>query len=185
MITTRFLLQSEYQEYGKWLKKQDAETLNMYFGIPVSYDTINQLVAKICNEKSQHEFLVAEEKGKWVGCVHIAIGGNNNKEVEFGIIIKKKMRGKKIGSKLLNEAITWARNRRYHDLYMHCLSWNQPIKHLCTKHGLQMSSMYGETEVKVILPPPTFTSLIRETTNKQSQLWHVMLENLNPYYHAP
>ena len=61
-------------------------------------------------------------------------------------------------------------------------TWNQPIKHLCAKHGLSMSSMYGETEVKVELPPRTFQSLVKESTTKQSQLWRLILGNVNPYF---
>jgi len=182
MITTRLLTHNEYPSYGTWLKSQDEETLRLYFGIPMNTSAIDLLIAKICNNPTEHEFLIGERDGVWVGCVHIAISGE---EVEFGIIVDKNLRGQKVGSKLLGEAILWARNRNFHDLYMHCLSWNQPIKHLCAKHGLKMSSEYGETEVKVELPPRTFQSLVKEATTKQSQLWHVMLENINPYYHAP
>lgn len=181
MITTRLLTHNEYASYGKWLKRQDAETLRLYFGCPMSKESIDTLVKKICNDPTNHEFLVAEKDGKRVGCVHIGISGQ---EVEFGIIIDKKLRGQKIGSKLLSEAILWARNRNYNNLYMHCLSWNQPIKHLCAKHGLAMSSMYGETEVKVELPPRTFQSLVKENTTKQSQLWKMLLKNINPYYNV-
>lgn len=182
MITTRLLTHNEYPSYGDWLKSQDAETLRTYFGYPINHEGIDDLVNKICKDPTNHEFLVGEKDGVRVGCVHIGIA---KKEVEFGIIIDKELRGQKVGSKLLGEAILWARNRNYHDLYMHCLSWNQPIKHLCAKHGLAMSSMYGETEVKVELPPPTFQSLVKEATTKQTQLWHLMLEKINPYYHAP
>lgn len=179
MITTRLLTHNEYPSYSDWLKSQDEETLRLYFGVSMTEDAIDNLVDKICQDPSNHEFLVAEKEGKRVGCVHIGINGE---EVEFGIIIDKKLRGRRLGSKLLGEAILWARNRNYHELYMHCLSWNQPIKHLCAKHGLKMSSEYGETEVKVELPPRTFQSLVKENTTKQSQLWRMVLENINPYY---
>lgn len=179
MITTRFLSHSEYASYGDWLKSQDEETLRLYFGILMDEGSIDSLVKGICNDPNKHEFLIAEKDGLRVGCVHIAIG---NKEVEFGIIIAKNLRGQKVGSKLLGEAIIWARNRRYSELYMHCLSWNQPIRHLCAKHGLAMTSEYGETEVKVGLPPPSFASLVKEATTKQSQLWYAMIENLTPVH---
>ncbi len=179
MITTRFLTHNEYSSYSKWLKRQDEETLRLYFGCQMSTESIDHLVKKICNDPTNHEFLIAEKDGKRVGCVHIGI---NKDEVEFGIIIDKKLRGKKLGSKLLSEAILWARNRNYHNLYMHCLSWNQPIKHLCSKHGLAMSNEYGETEVKVELPPRTFQSLVKESTTKQSQIWKLILGNVNPYF---
>lgn len=182
MITTRLLTHNEYPSYGDWLKSQDDETLRLYFGVTMDESAIDMLINRIVKDPSSHEFLVGEREGKRVGCVHIAVSKD---EVEFGIIIDKKLRGQKVGSKLLSEAILWARNRNYQNLYMHCLSWNQPIKHLCAKHGLKMNSEHGETEVKVDLPPRTFQSLVKEATSKQSQLWHMMLENINPYYHAP
>lgn len=177
MIITRFLTQNEYPTYGDWLKSQDAETLKLFFGIHMDDMGIDKLIDRIMKDPSQHEFLVAEQHGKRVGVVHIAIYRG---EVEFGIIVDKDLRGKKVGSKLLSQAILWARNRRYQNLYMHCLSWNQPIKHLCHKHGLQTTSMYGESEVKVELPPPTFQSLVKEATTKQTQLWHMVLEHMIP-----
>lgn len=177
MITTRFLTHNEYSTYSDWLKSQDEETINLYFGIAMNHSGIDSLMARILSEVNQHEFLVAEQSGKRVGVVHIAICKG---EVEFGIIVDKKLRGQKVGSKLLSEAILWARNRRFQNLYMHCLSWNQPIKHLCHKHGLNTTSMYGESEVRVELPPPTFGSLVKEATTKQTQIWAMMLENINP-----
>jgi GNAT superfamily N-acetyltransferase len=181
MITTRFLTHNEYNTYGDWLKSQDSETLNLYFGIPMNHSGIDQLIERINKDPSHHEFLIAEQAGKRVGVVHIAICKG---EVEFGIIVDKKLRGQKVGSKLLSEAILWARNRRFHNLYMHCLSWNQPIKHLCHKHGLNTTSMYGESEVRVELPPPTFGSLVKEATTKQTQIWYMMLENMTPLAHS-
>jgi GNAT superfamily N-acetyltransferase len=175
MIITRLLTYNEYQSYADWLKSQSKETISLYFGNPYSDYLIDKLVAKIVSEPSKHEFVVAEDHGRRVGVVHIAISGS---EVELGIIVLPEYRGKKIGSMLIEEAILWARNRNYNSLYMHCLSWNQPIRHLCKKHDLAMTNMYGESEVKVTLPPADLSTIIAETKIRNRQIWHMFLENM-------
>lgn len=175
MIITRFLAPSEYRRYSDWLKSQSQETINLYFGIPYTHDAIDALVDKIVANTDSHEFLVAEDHGRIVGCVHIA---KQNNEVELGIIVHEEYRGEKLGSRLLGEAIIHSRNKGYRDLYMHCLSWNQPIRHLCTKHGLEMTNMYGESEVKVKLPPPNLGTILAETNTRNRQLWSLMLQNM-------
>ena len=175
MIITRFLAHSEYSRYGDWLKSQSQETINLYFGIPYNEAAIDALVDKIISMADEHEFLVAEDHGRIIGCVHIAGAG---KEVELGIIVHEEYRGEKLGSRLLGEAIIHSRNRGYKDLYMHCLSWNQPIRHLCTKHGLSMTNMYGESEVKVKLPPANLGTILAETNTRNRQIWGLMLQNM-------
>jgi GNAT superfamily N-acetyltransferase len=47
-------------------------------------------------------------------------------EVEFGVMVSPDYRNQGIANTLMDEAITWARNRHYKDLFMHCISWNRP-----------------------------------------------------------
>lgn len=177
MITTRFLLSTEYPKYADWIKSQAQSDKHLYFGYAINDDGIDHLVEHIVKQADDHYFLVAEDPAGWIGTLHIAIVGA---EVEFGLMVKPECRGRGIASRMMDEALLWARNRGYQELFMHCLTHNKPIQHLCHKHGLETTSMYGESETKVKLPPPNFGTLVQEATVRQKQAWRLMLRNTWP-----
>jgi RimJ/RimL family protein N-acetyltransferase len=176
MIATRFLTYSEYTEYADWLKGQDSETLHQYFGMGVSDAYLESLVKDIVDSKHNHYFLVAEERGIWVGTIHIAV--QNIDEVEFGVMVASNRRKQGIANLMLQEAITWSRNRGFHALYMHCVSWNTPIKRLCIKHGLIVKNHYedGESETKMPLLPPNLITIGQEIANTTRSIYTLLLQ---------
>ena len=178
MITTRFLPTSEFYRYAEWLKNQDADTRAMYFGAPVGDYHIDSLLDSISKNPQDHEILVAEHKGEWAGTIHLA--GGNVDEVEFGVIVGKEHRGHGVADCMMGEAIVWARNRGFRTLYMHCLSWNTPIKKLCIKHGLILKSSDGETETKTELPPPDLGTLTQEYANRNRNVYRMLLQTAYP-----
>lgn len=180
MITTRFLTSSEYPQYEAWLKKLNLETRTTYFGVPQGDFQIEQLVKGIVENPQEHNFLVAEYKGQWIGTIHIAEA--SDAEVEFGVIVDEEHRGNGIADRMMNEAIIWCRNRGYNGLYMHCLSWNQPIKHLCRKHGMELHSESGETETKLDLPPANLTTITQEVINRNRNMYRMFLQTTNPIF---
>ena len=174
MITTEFLSIKDYPKYRGWLEIQDEETRQLYFGIAGSQTVIFALMDLIIGNPDEHYFLVAKDKTKWVGTIHIAV---NNCVVEFGIIVSKEYRGQGIANQLMDEALTWARNRGYTELFMHCLGWNKPIQHLCYKHGLETKNIYGDSEVEMKLPPANWVTINKEICTKQRNWYHMFLQN--------
>ena len=179
MIITEFLTNKQYDEYGTWLKIQDNETRSLYFGIAGGNYIIDSLMDTIHSFPDDHYILVAKDKEQWVGTIHIAVSGTT---VEFGVIVHKDHRGKGIAGYLLEEAILWAQNRGYSELFMHCLGWNMPIKHLCHKHGLQPRNVYGDSEVNITLPYANWVTLNKEVAIKQRNLYHMFLQNSQLLY---
>jgi GNAT superfamily N-acetyltransferase len=174
MFVTEFLGSDNYYRYGDWLRSQDDETRQMYFGTASGLGIIEGLLDRIEANTDQHQFLIARNCDGWLGTLHMADIGNN--EIEFGIIVQKQLRGEGIGSHLIEEGINWARNRGYTGLYMHCLTWNQPIKHLCVKHGLKTRSLSDESEVQISLSPPTWITVQQEIAYKNRNIWHAFLQ---------
>ena len=164
MITTEFLSQDQLPEYGSWLKAQDPQTLHLYFGCAISPDSIDSLMQQFSSKPRDNHYLVAKVDSNWAGTIHIATHG---KEVEFGVIVTLAYRKQGIANLMMDEAITWARNRYYKDLFMHCISWNRPIKHLCQKHGLVPRNMMGDSEANLELQPPTPFSFFKEQMSVQ------------------
>ena len=174
MITTRFLVYSEYPEYGEWMKSQDTDSRHLYFGMGISDAGIDLLINGIIKNKHDHYFLVAQDCGVWVGTVHIAV--QNIDEVEFGVMVATGRRKQGIADVMLREAILWARNRGFHSLYMHCLAYNNAIRHLCIKHGLSVKTECGESDVKVPLPAPTALTIGQEIANTTRNMYTLLLQ---------
>jgi GNAT superfamily N-acetyltransferase len=179
MVTTEFLTVKEYPKFGDWLMIQDEETRQLYFGVAGSQYVIESLMNRVVANPDNHFFLVAKDNGRWVGTVHIAV---HNKVVEFGVIVDEEYRGRGVASDMLEEAIVWARNRGYQELYMHCLGWNKPIQHLCHKHGLETRNMMGDSEVELKLEPANWITINKEIGIKQRNLYHMFLQNSRNFY---
>ena len=171
MLTTEFLSRDQYSQYGSWLKAQDPQTLHDYFGYTIGQEAIDLLIDQLISNPKRNHFLVAKINGKWAGTIHIA---THEQEVEFGVIVALQYRKQGIANVLMDEAITWARNRYYKDLFMHCISWNRPIKHLCQKHGLVPRNMMGDSEANLTLQPPTPATVLKEQMIIAKRNWLLM-----------
>jgi RimJ/RimL family protein N-acetyltransferase len=179
MFTTEFLAIRDYSQFKHWLGNQDEETRQLYFGVAGSQHVIDELMERIIANPDNHKFLVAKIDSRWIGTIHIAISGS---VVEFGVIVDEDFRGQGIAGEMLEEAILWARNRGYGELFMHCLGWNKPIKHLCNKHGLETHNMYGDSEVEMKLEPANWITINKEICIKQRNLYHMFLQNSQKFY---
>lgn len=173
MITTEFLSINDYPKFGDWLRTQDEETLQLYFGVSGSEYVIAALMDRVVGNPDDHYFLVAKKGDAWAGTIHIAV---NDRVVEFGIMVDAKYRGQGVATNLMDEALTWARNRGYKELFMHCLGWNKPVQHLCHKHGLETKNMHGDSEVEVKLPPANWITINKEFCTKQRNIYHTFLQ---------
>lgn len=179
MITTEFLTVKEYPKFGNWLTMQDEETRQLYFGVAGSQHVVTALMERVIANPDDHYFLIAKDNSRWIGTIHIAV---HNRIVEFGIIVDEEYRGRGIADQMLEEAILWARNRGYQELYMHCLGWNKPIQHLCHKHGLETHDMYGDSEVEIKLEPANWITINQEICIKQKNIFHMFLQNSQKFY---
>lgn len=173
MITTRFLPAANFDQYGEWIKRQDQETRNLYFGMATSDAVIDSLMDRVHNNLHDHRILVAQDGSQWVGTLHMAMSGRT---VEFGLIVRSDCRGQGIASVMLEQALTWVKNRGYQELFMHCLGHNRPIQHLCAKHGLPARNMHGDSEVKLRLSPPTWLTMISEINTNYKNIWYSWLQ---------
>ena len=173
MIITEFLPVQDYKKFGNWLEIQDEETRQLYFGVAGSQHVIEALMTGILANPDNHHFLIARDGDRWVGTIHIAVSG---KVVEFGVIVDEEYRGQGVANTLMDEALVWARNRGYTELFMHCLGWNKPIQHLCHKHGLKTQNMYGDSEVEMKLPPANWVTINKEFCIKQRNWYHTFLQ---------
>jgi RimJ/RimL family protein N-acetyltransferase len=174
MIVTKFLPTDQYSKFADWLCNQDTETQQCYFGTAASDHLITTSIERILSNPDNHYFLVAFDHARWLGAIHMATHLNEN--IEFGIIVDSEYRGQGVADRLMDEGITWAQNRRYKQLYLHCLSWNLPIKHLCKKYGLEIHNLDGSGEVNMQLPLPSMISVGKEFATMNRNIFTKLLE---------
>lgn len=180
MHSLRFLLPHEHKKYASWLKCQDADTLNIYFGYTITSESIDALVSNILKENDHHFIVVENEKLEWIGTCHIVHCYNN--EIELGLMISKDQRKKGIGGQMLEKALVWCQNRGYSDIYLHCLSRNEAIIHLVKKYGLKTTNSYGETDAKIHLDNPTPVSWYKEWYQTSAQVWQYWRMRTRQWY---
>ena len=112
MITVRFLAFPEYYKYLEFMKAQDTPTRQMYFGVAMTDACLDNLFENITDHKSLHRFIVAEDaEFRIVGVLHLAEMDTNS--IEIGIAVDKDMRGRGIGSQMMDLAIPWCQNRSH------------------------------------------------------------------------
>lgn len=173
MISSRFLSTDEYHKFGWWLKGLNTEDRRMYFGMAVTDEYIDRLIARITADVDQHTFLVSYNCTGWLGVLHIA--RVSDAAVEFGLSVYEEYRNFGIGGDLLKEGILWARNRGYQQLYLHCVKWNTAMSHLAQKHDLAMTHHGGDLDVAARLAPPSWYSLQQETADVNRRIFHLWL----------
>jgi hypothetical protein len=77
----------------------------------------------------------------------------------------------------MREAITWIQNRNFDHLYLHCLNRNTAMKHLATKHGLELHEEYGDIEAITHVPPPSILSYTQEALTLNKNIFFLNLQN--------
>ena len=180
MVATRFIPTKDFKLYGCWLRKQSPETLANYFGVAISPEFITNLVDRILSNSDEHHFLVATKGNKWVGVIHMA--RISERDMEFGVMVAEEYRHKGIADQLMSEAITWIQNRGFSTLYLHCLNRNSAMKHLATKHGLQLHEEYGDIEATTRVPPPSLLTYTQEVMTANKNIFFANLQNTwGPY----
>lgn len=176
MITYRILSDSELPKYAMFMKQRNSDSLNLYFGTAINHGMIDHLVEGMIQNPALHHVVVAEDiDQEIVGTVHIAM--MNAHEVEFGVMVAEAYRKMKIASGMMDYSMTWAQNRGFRDLYMHCLSYNAPIKHLVKKHGLIISTEGTESDARVTMPPTNIFSIGHEIALRQQNLINASLNH--------
>ena len=169
MITCRVLDSAEIRRYEFFLKERNMSSRSMYFGYAITDEAVEQLVQHMTDNIDKHRVVVAEDENMdIVGTVHIA--NMSATEVEFGVMVAEAYRKQGVSSLLMDYAITWCQNRGLSNIYMHCLSFNQPILHLVKKHGLGVSNEYGDSDARVVLPPTNAFTIGKEAFYRQHHL---------------
>ena len=134
------------------------------FGFQAPLEQLSKYVASI-DFRRDEVFGIFNRKLQLVAVAHLAAaaGGDGKnavrgKAMEFGVSVLPDGRGKGLGLRLVQHAITHARNRGASHLVIHALSENAPMLRIATKVGAVTERDGHDTEGWLKLPPDTLGS---------------------------
>ena len=176
MITCRVLGRRESRLYEYFLRERNLDTRSMYFGCPIADESITKLVDHMITNSENHRIIVAEDdRFETIATVHMA--QMDEHEMELGFMVAEQHRKLGIASEMMDFAMTWCRNRGFNDIFMHCLNYNAPIKHLVRKHGLEITSEGADADARVTLPKTNIFSIGHEMLFRQQNLFNTNVKH--------
>lgn len=145
------------------LLQLDEHDRYLRFGSPVSADQINKYVASI-DFKRDEVFGIFNRKLQLVAVAHLAAmpgkgphgdGSSRGRAMEFGVSVLPEGRGKGLGMRLFQHAITHARNQHASHMMIHALTENAPMLRIAAKAGATIERDGPDAEAWLKLPPDT------------------------------
>jgi len=89
---------------------------------------------------------------------------------EFGVSVASNQRGRGMGAKLFDRAVTYARNQGVHMFFVHALSENAAMLKIARKAGARIVRDGSESEAYLALPPADFESQLSDLWQEQVAL---------------
>jgi GNAT superfamily N-acetyltransferase len=172
----RRLYAHERPAYAAHLKRLKPEDRRLRFARSgVADQVIDEYVATI---GADDLILAAFAEDELVGAAHVALGSTL---AEVGVSVDEGHRTDGIGSKLLRQAVSFARNRRAEKLYTLCLSDNRSMVALARRTGMNVHFEGGEAEAYLDLPPPDTQTVGEEINTGLFAVFHDWAEMMDSY----
>jgi RimJ/RimL family protein N-acetyltransferase len=169
MPIIRSLPPTEFCKYRDHLLRLSAEDRRLRFSHRLDDAAIEGFVGSL-RPTQNHIFVIEDEQGRVVAVVQLALREGADAELAFSV--DAAYRGQGLAHDLARRAILWARNRRLRSVYMSCMAENLPVRKLAHKLGMRSELDSGEADAKLMLPPPTHLSLVREMAYDVAALRH-------------
>jgi GNAT superfamily N-acetyltransferase len=154
------------------LLQLDSTDRYLRFGFHAPQEQVSRYVASI-DFKRDEVFGIFNQRLQLVAMAHLAampgLGPNGDssrgRAMEFGVSVLPQGRGKGLGMRLFEHAITHARNQGASHLMIHALSENAPMLRIATKAGAKVERDGEEAEAWLKLPPDTVVSHLDSSMN--------------------
>ena len=168
MHTVRRVLPHEYVKYRRHLKNLDNDSRLLRFGHMVKDEVLDTLCNGFEADPDHHVlFCVENSQLEFVAVGHIAL----SEHMELAFSVLKPHQGQGMGNSLIRRCIQWCRTHNVLEGEMVCLSHNRPIRHLCVKHGIHMTSSNGETLARIHLDPARADTYIEQAIDQNAAIF--------------
>jgi GNAT superfamily N-acetyltransferase len=115
------------------------------------------------NYRSHTVFAIENAQLEFVAVAHIAKEVNG---MELAFSVLDSYQGQGLGNLLMERSLQYCRVKGLLLGNMVCLPHNAAIRHLCTKHGIQLHTEDGETLADVHLPCADYSTFVNEYVDR-------------------
>ncbi len=138
-----------------------ADDRYLRFGYPATDEHIRRYVEGLDFERDEI-FGIFNRRLQLVAMAHLAFSVDPKWSTcaEFGVSVAASQRGRGIGGKLFDRAVTHARNQGVHMLFVHALSENAAMLKIARKAGSRVERDGSESEAYLTLPEATLDSQV-------------------------
>lgn len=157
------------------LKEEDRR---LRFGVQVSDDYIKSYVENSWRDKNSKWFGVVSN-GKVLATCHVAI---YNKQAELGCSVDVNLRGQGLAQMMFDRAVTHIRVNGIKEVYMHCLTENEAMRHIAKKNDMTVVSCLGETDARVEVKPATAMTLYRDAYLDRVAIYDMLFRSQTEVY---
>ena len=156
-----------------------GEDRRLRFGGYTTNEFIIKYVKNAFGDNSQWFGCIAN--GKIVSACHASI---HNKEGELGCSVNPEYRGQGLAQEMFDRAITYLRSNGVTNVYMHCLTENEVMRHIAKKNRMTIVSCYGESNATIKVEPPTPMTAMKDAYLDRISIYDMLFRSNAEMYEA-
>ena len=162
-IPIRILSAKHRPKIAAHLKSLGTQDRYLRFGYPATDEQIDGYVAQL-NFARDDIYGVFNRRLQIVSMAHLAFSVDPQWATcaEFGVSVDLKMRGRGLGARMFDRAMTHARNEGVSLMFIHALSENTPMLKIARKAGARVERDGSESDAYLSLQPANLDSQMQE-----------------------
>ena len=162
-IPIRILSAKHRPKIAAHLKSLGTQDRYLRFGYPATDEQIDGYVAKLDFVRDDI-YGVFNRRLQIVSMAHLAFSVDPQWSTcaEFGVSVDLKMRGRGLGARMFDRAMTHARNEGVSLMFIHALSENTPMLKIARKAGARVERDGSESDAYLSLQPANLDSQMHE-----------------------
>ena len=162
-IPIRILSAKHRPKIAAHLKSLGTQDRYLRFGYPATDEQIDGYVAQL-NFARDDIYGVFNRRLQIVSMAHLAFSVDPQWATcaEFGVSVDLKMRGRGLGARMFDRAMTHARNEGVSLMFIHALSENTPMLKIARKAGARVERDGSESDAYLSLQPANSDSQMHE-----------------------
>lgn len=162
-IPIRILSAKHRPKIAAHLKSLGTQDRYLRFGYPATDEQIDGYIAKLDFVRDDI-YGVFNRRLQIVSMAHLAFSVDPQWATcaEFGVSVDLKMRGRGLGARMFDRAMTHARNEGVSLMFIHALSENTPMLKIARKAGARVERDGSESDAYLSLQPANLDSQMHE-----------------------
>jgi len=162
-IPIRILNEKHRPKILAHLQSLGAQDRYLRFGYPATNEQIENYVNKL-NFERDDIYGVFSRRLDLLAMAHLAFSVDPQWSTcaEFGVSVDVRLRGRGLGARLFERAVTHARNQGVSLMFIHALSENTPMLKIAKKAGARVEREGSESDAYLSLPVANLDSQLNE-----------------------